>query len=1341
MKLQIKLLTLVFSMVACLSSVQAQSTATPAGTAIPNTASGSYTGPDGQTVLITSNQAVITVASVCGVSVLPYGSVSNPGQNTSVIPGGSTYLSYSVSNAGNNGFSFNLTPTLEAGSSFVPAGLSIFLDDNNDLQPDGAAILSISLPTDSSTHVLLRVDAPTPLEGGLIANVNLVAACPGGLSDANNVSRVVVSPRADLSLTKTHVGNLALGQTTPYTLQVSNAGPSSASGTITVIDALPTGLTFVSGGNANWVCNALAQVVTCTSSSAIANGASSSFDLNLLVSLSVTSNLVNTASVTSPTIDPQPKNNTATDTGLIIASDLVIVKTHIGNFVRGSSGAYSLNVSNVGLAASFGAVTVTDTLPDGLTPQSAIGAGWTCNTNAQTVSCTRSDALAINASFPSINLVVGIAQSAPASLVNSASVAGGAQVNQSNDSASDTVGVSSVSDLSMTKTDNASVAVPGTSLVYTIAVANAGPSDAIGVGVLDALPSTLSNASWKCVAAANSSCAAVSGSGDINQTVNLAANSSVVFTLSASLSSDANGNLLNTASLVLPAGVTDPILGNNTASDTDSLTPNSDLSITKRHLGTFTLGLNGQYVLAVRNLGPSTLAGTVTVTDNLPAGLGFVSASGTNWTCAANANLVTCTSNTSLAPNSSLPEITLTVTVGAAAMPSVTNTASVSGTIPDLEPANNSASDSTSVTFVEPWIGPLGTPKALEYPAAADKQTSQEFQGKTIFYRHTVLNAGSTNDTLNISLETPLPPGWTARWLAADGTPLTDTNADGLVDVGNLAPNASLEVILELQAPINTVGDNNGTGWNWVSQVSSSVKPDSINRTLDVTSVIHPASDAWTFVKTVSPNKTFKPGDPLEYSLDLTNKANFDQQNVTITDTLDPNLAVPSSITTGVVTDASNSAKTYTVTGNYDSSTRTITWNLASLPSGGRLILKFKTIILDTTPDASIISNTANVLSQTIPVSVPSNTVDVGVIRAVLAVEKIALQPTVSIGGVVEFELKILNNSPTAELVNLVVTDDLPIGLVYLSGSSKLAGQGIPDPKITVSNGKQSLEWRIPALTAKSSISLVFGSIGTPVLPEKVINTVTVTAQSAASAQIVVVSNTATAAVKKTNGVFTNRTALVGRVYFDSNDNLRFDAGQEEVLRGARVYLSNGNYAITDSEGRYSFSDLAPGLYAIRLDPLTVPYLPKPIPDDQGSPGTRYARLVGGLEVKDFPLYPALAAAVKSRTTTLRRGEIVLEKNLQQGGAGYVVNLKLTIDHTVENVLLTDPLPTGATRGVVTVTSPDGVERTATLDAEGIMELGKLEPGVYVITYVLFSDLAPEFALTDPDIEWQEVEP
>jgi uncharacterized repeat protein (TIGR01451 family)/fimbrial isopeptide formation D2 family protein len=1344
-KLQIKLLTTFLIVLAWCSGALAQSTATPAGTSIPNVASGSYTDANGKTVLITSNQAIITVSSVCGISVLPHGSSSAPGQNTSIVPGGTKYLSYSISNTGNGDFVLNLTPTLEAGSSFTPANLTVFLDANNDAQPDGAAISSLSLAADSSSHVLRRVDAPSPLEGGLVANVNLIASCPGGPSDANNVSRVVVDPRADLSLIKTHAGDLNIGQVTRYTLQVSNLGPSSAGATIGVTDTLPTGLEFVSGGNANWVCNAAIQagkqVVTCTSPTAIANGANSSFDLNLKVlATATTSSLVNTASVSSPTIDPKPDNNTALDTGLIIVSDLRITKNHVGDFVRGSSGIYTLRVNNSGSAPSFGDVKVTDTLPDGLSLQSAAGTGWTCAVNIQTLNCTRQDVLAAGSSFPDIAVTVGIAQNAAASLVNTASVSGGAQLDTGNDTASDTVDVISRSDLSIAKTDNTNTVIPGTSLSYTITLSNAGPSDASGVNVLDSLPASLSAATWTCAANPGSSCGAASGAGNLNETVNLPAGTSLVYTLNASLSSDATGNLSNTASLVAPPGTLDPNPANDSATDTDSITPNADLSINKQHLGTFTVGVNGQYVLTVRNLGPSTIPGAITVTDNLPAGLGYIAASGTDWTCGAVVNVVTCTHPGNVAPNSSLPEIGLTLSVGVAALPSVTNTASVSSATLDLQPANNSASDSTNVVFVEPWIGPLNNPKAKEYPNPADLQSSQEYQGKTIFYRHTVLNSGDTGDILNLRLETPLPSGWTARWLAADGTALTDTNNDGLPDVGVLGSNLSTVVILELRAPSTTVGDNGGSGWNWVSSVSSSVKPDAINRTLDVTSLIRPASDAWKILKSLANNKTLKPGDSLEYSLDVTNLANFAQDNVTITDALDPNLAAPTGITTGSVTDASDPTKTYSITGTYDSSSRTITWKLANLPSFGRFILKFKTAILETTPDATVVPNTAFVVSDTIPVAVGSNRVDAGVIRSILAVDKIALRPTVSIGGTVDFELKILNNSATAGLVDLVVTDDLPIGLLYQPGSSRLAGSSIPDPSITVSNGKQRLEWKIASLAAKNSISIVFTSLGTPALPEKVVNTVTVSAHSAASSQIVVVSNTATAAVKKADGAFSQRNVLVGRVYFDTNDNLRFDQGQDEVLKGARVYLSNGNYAITDAQGRYSFADLAAGSYAIRLDPLTVPYIPKHVPEDEGSPGTRYVRLTNGLETKDFPLYPVKAVAVKSRSTTIRRGEIQLQKSLIQGGAGYGVNMVLTVDHPVQNFLLTDPLPNGASRGVIVLTYPDGTSRVVTLNGDGALELGELEPGTYKITYALFTDLEPEYALTDPDIEWEEGE-
>ena len=60
--------------------------------------------------------------------------------------------------------------------------------------------------------------------------------------------------------------------------------------------------------------------------------------------------------------------------------DLTIGKSHSGNFTRGAIATYAITVSNISLdAASSGVVTVSDTLPAGLTPTAASGTGWSCS--------------------------------------------------------------------------------------------------------------------------------------------------------------------------------------------------------------------------------------------------------------------------------------------------------------------------------------------------------------------------------------------------------------------------------------------------------------------------------------------------------------------------------------------------------------------------------------------------------------------------------------------------------------------------------------------------------------------------------------------------------------------------------------------------------------------------------------------------------------------------------------------------------------------------------------------------------------------------------------------------
>lgn len=124
--------------------------------------------------------------------------------------------------------------------------------------------------------------------------------------------------------------------------------------------------------------------------------------------------------------------------------------------------------------------------------------------------------------------------------------------------------------------------------------------------------------------------------------------------------------------------------------------PVSNLSITKTHTGNFTAGTTGSYTITVPNAGPSATSQPITVTDTLPAGLTFISGTGTGWSCSAAGQIVTCVLQASVASGATAPPLTINVAVGAAAS-SVTNTATVSGGNFDNVSSNNTASDVTTV--------------------------------------------------------------------------------------------------------------------------------------------------------------------------------------------------------------------------------------------------------------------------------------------------------------------------------------------------------------------------------------------------------------------------------------------------------------------------------------------------------------------------------------------------------------------------------------------------------------------------------------------------------------------
>ncbi|MDZ7826502.1 MAG: DUF11 domain-containing protein [Gammaproteobacteria bacterium] len=129
-------------------------------------------------------------------------------------------------------------------------------------------------------------------------------------------------------------------------------------------------------------------------------------------------------------------------------------------------------------------------------------------------------------------------------------------------------------------------------------------------------------------------------------------------------------------------------------------TPVADLAIDKSHADDFVVGATGTFHLSVTNNGPLDDPGPIVVTDELPAGLDYVSAGGAGWSCSESSGTVTCSLAGGLTAGSTAPDIVLEVDVGGAAAPSVTNTASVSGA--DFDNISGNDQDSDTVTVLTP---------------------------------------------------------------------------------------------------------------------------------------------------------------------------------------------------------------------------------------------------------------------------------------------------------------------------------------------------------------------------------------------------------------------------------------------------------------------------------------------------------------------------------------------------------------------------------------------------------------------------------------------------------------
>jgi uncharacterized repeat protein (TIGR01451 family) len=248
-----------------------------------------------------------------------------------------------------------------------------------------------------STQFAVRVNnPPSPGITTITSTVRIGDDGKSGVeSNLTNNVYTVTTPLAnnlpDLVLVKIPITTtVAPGSLLTYTLAFSNVGGIAAP-SAKITDVVPANTTFVSAqSTAGWSCapnnNANSTCTFDLTPNPLPAGTSSSLKFVVMVSNTIASGvtqIVNSARISDSGAngaDPTPGNNASSASAAIAAinPDLLLTQTHTGNPIAGQALTYVLQVTNLGPGSTTGPITLTDTLPNGVTFSGAYGTGWTC---------------------------------------------------------------------------------------------------------------------------------------------------------------------------------------------------------------------------------------------------------------------------------------------------------------------------------------------------------------------------------------------------------------------------------------------------------------------------------------------------------------------------------------------------------------------------------------------------------------------------------------------------------------------------------------------------------------------------------------------------------------------------------------------------------------------------------------------------------------------------------------------------------------------------------------------------------------------------------------------------
>ncbi len=210
-----------------------------------------------------------------------------------------------------------------------------------------------------------------------------------------------------------------------------------------------------------------------------------------------------------------------------------------------------------------------------------------------------------------------------------------------------------------------------------------------------------------------------------------------------------------------------------------------------------------------------------------------------------------------------------------------------------------------------------------------------------------------------------------------------------------------------------------------------------------------------------------------------------------------------------------------------------------------------------------------------------------------LFVDKIARTRDAEIGGTVDYQVTIRNVAPIA-VDNITLLDSLPRGFTFVpnsarrqsavtAGGTPAINTPLPDPQI---RNVRDLTFNVGTIAAGESVVLTYRTLIGP-------GTQSGRARNSARASGTTAfetfnSNTANAEVQIRGGVFTTRGVLMGRVFVDLNNNGSFEKN-ELAVPGARIFLEDGTYAVTDRDGQWTIYGVLPLTHVVKIDRTTLP--------------------------------------------------------------------------------------------------------------------------------------------------------